>query len=1131
MKKRLMALLLAIALVATSNGFMELGSIVAHAAEGDATTGGTETDVPAVKEPPCKGKTDEKLHKNYTISYKWNEKTFTCVADVKCADCKETWEKECTITDKVTKEPTCEAEGEKTYTATVEFAGETDTSSITAKLPKAEHTYKEDKDAPAVKATCSSKGKEAGQICEVCGDKVEGADTDMLPHTEKVTKEAVAATCDKAGNTEQIECSVCGEVIKRSETTDALGHKYGAASFTWTNNYRTCSVSYKCTVCGLTLKETCEVAEPEVTKAATCTEDGVRTYTATCVCGQHTDTREEVIPALGHVENTVKEGTWKWNKDHTKCTVSVTCTRCDALVAKDAKVEIDETKKATCDKDGEIVYTASYTIGQKVYTTTYIEADEAGHIFAVNVPAKTPTCTEDGCSEGTACTRCGTVGTASRKLKAKGHNYVEIAGKAATCTEDGYTSSTECKACGDVKVKSEVIKAGHTYGKPDYAWTGYTACKAVFTCTACKDKVEQNCTISSKVVTAATCTAEGSTEHTATCTFNGETFTTKATETTAKTAHTEKVTVAAKEASCEAEGNTEEIKCSVCDTVIKASEKIPAKGHTETVSKAAKEATCTEAGYTEEKKCSVCNKVTVESKPVEAKGHQTTVVPAKEATCTEDGYTASVKCVVCNVVTEPAEVIKASHAYKLTEVEWSEEFKSCTATIVCDKCNEVAENQKCVQILHETGVEPTCTEEGGAFYTARFVYNGQELISERVLDVETVISPLGHKYDGDFCVRCKAEKPESEISFVKEQSTKDYTGKAVSVNSNVCEVTEGTGDITFEYYLDEGCTTPTFSGNDAKEATAPVKVGTYYVKALVSEDADHKAGETAEDDIHTFVIRPRRVGSLKAVNQASTIKLTWEKVPEADGYILYRRLYGTDVSAFKAIKTFDSNATLSYTDGNISQTKRYIYNIVAVADGEIESAMRANGTQIVRMKVVSVANQNGGVKVTWTKVPNAAGYKVYRKAAGSDSYGLVTTIKKGAATSYTDKTKKTLKNGKASTYYVVAYYKESSSVVLKTNTKTFYYVERPTVSSVEASKSKTLKVTWKKNSAATGYQVRYSTSSSMDGAKTVNGTSTSKTISGLKAGKTYYVQVRAYKTVNGTKYWSDWSAKKSKKTK
>lgn len=66
-----------------------------------------------------------------------------------------------------------------------------------------------------------------------------------------------------------------------------------------------------------------------------------------------------------------------------------------------------------------------------------------------------------------------------------------------------------------------------------------------------------------------------------------------------------------------------------------------------------------------------------------------------------------------------------------------------------------------------------------------------------------------------------------------------------------------------------------------------------------------------------------------------------------------------------------------------------------------------------------------------------------------------------------------------------------------------------------------------------GYQIKCSKNKSMKGAKTVTAgkSVTSKKISGLKANTKYYVQVRAYKTVDGKKYYSDWSAKKSVKTK
>ncbi|MGN0734943.1 MAG: fibronectin type III domain-containing protein [Anaerovoracaceae bacterium] len=88
-----------------------------------------------------------------------------------------------------------------------------------------------------------------------------------------------------------------------------------------------------------------------------------------------------------------------------------------------------------------------------------------------------------------------------------------------------------------------------------------------------------------------------------------------------------------------------------------------------------------------------------------------------------------------------------------------------------------------------------------------------------------------------------------------------------------------------------------------------------------------------------------------------------------------------------------------------------------------------------------------------------------------------------------------------------------------------------TVSKLTRSSSGKLKLTWKKHSTqTTGFQIQYSTSSTFKNAKTVTvsgKTATSKTISKLTKGKKYYVRVRAYKTVNGVKYYGSWSSKKS----
>lgn len=73
---------------------------------------------------------------------------------------------------------------------------------------------------------------------------------------------------------------------------------------------------------------------------------------------------------------------------------------------------------------------------------------------------------------------------------------------------------------------------------------------------------------------------------------------------------------------------------------------------------------------------------------------------------------------------------------------------------------------------------------------------------------------------------------------------------------------------------------------------------------------------------------------------------------------------------------------------------------------------------------------------------------------------------------------------------------------------------------------------WKRNKNVTGYQIQYATRRDFKGARTVTikkNTVLSKTLAGLKMGKTYYVRIRTYKTVSKKKYTSDWGAVKKVK--
>lgn len=114
--------------------------------------------------------------------------------------------------------------------------------------------------------------------------------------------------------------------------------------------------------------------------------------------------------------------------------------------------------------------------------------------------------------------------------------------------------------------------------------------------------------------------------------------------------------------------------------------------------------------------------------------------------------------------------------------------------------------------------------------------------------------------------------------------------------------------------------------------------------------------------------------------------------------------------------------------------------------------------------------------------------------------------------------------------------KYSLTVTFKNNytgkTKLYYYILPKATSISRITRlPNALKITWKQQKTnITGYQVEYSLKSDFTDYKisTISkSTTTSKTIKDLKAGKTYYIRIRTYKTedVNGKKikYYSPWT--------
>lgn len=451
----------------------------------------------------------------------------------------------------------------------------------------------------------------------------------------------------------------------------------------------------------------------KITKKATCTEDGVITYT----CTECNESYTEKIPATGHKYNDVvteascdKGGytlhtcancgdTYKddftapTGHKYTKTTVKqpscdtdgvsiYTCDTCgdsysEVIKAKGHIYASEVTKKANCTDDGVITYTCAIC-GDK-----YTEVIKAkGHNYSAEVTKKA-NCTDDEVITYT-CANCGDKYT--EVIKAKGHNYSAEVTKKATCDTDGVKTFT-CADCGDVY--TEKLEAlGHTYGisevvKPTCDNDGYTK----FTCSVCGDSYSKviNATghkYNDKIVSAS-CDKSGYTLHTCencgdiykdnftsplghdytsqtvkpACETDGEkTFTCTRcgdtyTEVIKAKGHVYKRTVVA--TGCETDGYTL-VECMECHDSFK-EDYVAAKGHTIVTDKAVA-ATCTTSGKTEGSHCSVCGKVIKAQTEIKAKGHVAGDWITDKAAAVGVKGRKHRSCTVCGAVVETADI-------------------------------------------------------------------------------------------------------------------------------------------------------------------------------------------------------------------------------------------------------------------------------------------------------------------------------------------------------------------------------------------------------------------------------------------------------------------------------------------
>ena len=333
---------------------------------------------------------------------------------------------------------------------------------------------------------------------------------------------------------------------------------------------------------------------------------------------------------------------------------------------------------------------------------------------------------------------------------------------------------------------------------------------------------------------------------------------------------------------------------------------------------------------------------------------------------------------------------------------------------------------------------------------------------------------------------------ELAVSGIKD---KEYTGKPVTQN-----IVIKNGSVV----LDEGTDyTVTYSAN--------TKVGT--VEVTITGTGSY-TGEIKK----SFDILPAKQQIQKLETRFKGFFIDWAQKGSATGYEI----------------EYSSNA-----DFKDSTVKKLTAN---KPDTLTISGLTAGNKYYVRVRSYT----NVGEKVyygAWSDSKNitAAKYDITKSAIS----GISTKTYTGKNITQSVKVKYNGKTLKSGTDYTVSYSnnKKVGTATVKITGKGQYggtvsktFKINPAKQKIQklTAKSKAFFIDWAQKGSATGYEVQYATNSKFTGAKkfdVANNKTDKMTISKLSANKKYYVKVRSYTLVKGTKYYGEWSAVKSVTTK
>ena len=221
---------------------------------------------------------------------------------------------------------------------------------------------------------------------------------------------------------------------------------------------------------------------------------------------------------------------------------------------------------------------------------------------------------------------------------------------------------------------------------------------------------------------------------------------------------------------------------------------------------------------------------------------------------------------------------------------------------------------------------------------------------------------------------------------------------------------------------------------------------------------------------------------------------------------------------------------------NEDYTVTYSNNIyIGTAQITIKGIGNYTGTKTTTFKIVPkqisdvslVKKTTNSLTLSWSKLDNVNGYKIYKYNPTSNSYKLLKTISDSSITSYTDEDLESASvySYKVRGYKVIDgnYYYGNYSKIFSESTR----INKVTNLKLDTRNATSLEISWDKVNNADGYKI-YKLDTSTNTYKlidTINSNSTtSYTHSNIVSATNYYYKVKAFKYLNGSNRYSDYSS-------